>query len=251
MTTIAGARALVTGGANGIGAGVVRALAAAGAHVTVADVDAARGSVLAAAVSGEFVVLDVSSAAAWAALIDASAPFDIVHLNAGVSTTPTFRLEVAPLPLTDVTDDAYRRVMAINVDGVVLGARSVIPAMAASGGGTIVITASMAGLGPVPMDPIYGLSKHAVVGLAKALAAGLATSNIDVHAICPGFVETDLLDAPTIGVIKDALGGLLTVDDVVALVLDAVTSTGKTGTLWTINAGPDGPLREERPGLSV
>jgi NAD(P)-dependent dehydrogenase (short-subunit alcohol dehydrogenase family) len=242
MTAIAGAAALVTGGAKGIGAGVVRALAAGGAGVTIADVDEDAGAQLAAEVGGRFVALDVTDPAAWKALVEASEPFTIVHLNAGVTTTPTFRMETAPLPLTDVTDDAYRRIMAINVDGVVFGARAVLPKMAAAGGGTIVITASMAGLVAVPMDPIYGLTKHAVVGLARALAAGLASSNVDVHAVCPGFVETALLDAPTTAAIKAAMG-ILDVADVVDVTVEAIASAGRTGTLWTVMAGPDGTVR--------
>ena len=87
----------------------------------------------------------------------------------------------------------YRRAMGANLDGVVFGINAVMPAMRARGGGSIVVTASLAGLAPVPMDPIYAANKHAVVGLVRSLGPALAGDGIRINAICPGFADTAII----------------------------------------------------------
>lgn len=188
-------RALVTGGASGIGAALVADLAASGHHVTVADLDLDRARAVAGAVSGDAVRLDVGDAGAWDALVANSEPFDIVCLNAGTTTNRDVigPAEIDVPPLTNVSLEAYRRIMAANVDGVVLGARAVIPAMCERRSGHILVTASIASFVPIPPDPVYGLTKYAVSGLVKSLAPRLAEYDVCISAICPGFVDTPLL----------------------------------------------------------
>jgi NAD(P)-dependent dehydrogenase (short-subunit alcohol dehydrogenase family) len=85
------------------------------------------------------------------------------------------------------------RVRAVNLDGVLLGVRVLAPTMAASGGGAIVATASLAGLGPYADDPMYAATKHGIVGFVRSVAPQLAARGVRLHAICPGGVDTGLL----------------------------------------------------------
>ncbi len=192
---LAGKVALVTGGAGGLGSATARALAAAGATVALADLDPA-GAAIADEIGGLFVAADVSGLDANRELVDRvgreCGGLDLVHLNAGVASG---------IGLGDDFDaERYRRVMAINLDGVVYGTVAALPALRGRGGGAIVATASLAGLTAVPFDPIYAANKHAVVGLARSLGLGLAVEGIRFNAICPGFAESGII-AP----IRDAL----------------------------------------------
>ncbi len=192
---LADRRAIVTGGASGIGKATAIAMADLGAQVVVTDIDEAGGAQVAEQVGGSFAMLDVGDPAAWDRVIATAGPFDIAFLNAGIST----RQGLPPsddLPITTLTDEAYRRIMSINVDGVVFGTRAVMPGMIERGSGDIVCTASVAGLVPVGMDPIYGLTKHAVVGFVRSVAATLDTDDapdVCISAICPGFTDTNII----------------------------------------------------------
>src|SRR5581483_9997523 len=159
----AGKVAVVTGGASGVGAAVVRRLAGAGASVLLVDVDEARGAPLAGEVGGRFVAADAGDPAAWdrvvGTAVDELRGLDLVHLNAGIPTGPY------PVAIDDTSDAQYRRVMGVNVDGVFFGVRRCVPPMAEAGGGSIVVTSSLAGVMPLPQDPVYGATKHAVLGL--------------------------------------------------------------------------------------
>lgn len=193
--TLADRRAIVTGGASGIGKATAITLADLGADVVVTDIDEAGGAAVAERVGGTFAMLDVADPAAWDRVVSTAGPFDIAFLNAGIST----RQGLPPadgLPILGLDDEAYRRIMSINVDGVVYGTRAVMPAMIDRGGGDIVCTASLAGLVPVGMDPVYGLTKHAVVGFVRSVAAALAepdAPDVCISAICPGFTDTNIL----------------------------------------------------------
>ena len=196
-----GAVVLVTGGANGIGAAAAGRLASRGAHVVVADVDE-RGTDVAAGTGGLFVRCDVrepaDNEAAVAAAIAAFGGLDVAFLNAGVSTT-SVRLGTSAWDLA-----AYRRACAINVDGVFFGVNAALPALRDRGRGALVLTASLAGLTAVPDDPIYAATKHAVVGLARALGPALAADHVAVNALCPGFADTAIKRA---GPASDRRGG--------------------------------------------
>src|SRR5919204_2640873 len=157
--------ALVTGGASGIGAAIVALLRAEGADVQVLDLQ-----------NG----VDVSDPRAW----DDVGAVELACLNAGVVTR---QREIAR-----VSDDAYRRVLAANVDGVVFGVRRL--AQVLESGSAIVATASLAGLTPLPNDPIYTLTKHAVVGFVRSVAPQLQEQGIRINVVAPGIADTPMID---------------------------------------------------------
>jgi NAD(P)-dependent dehydrogenase (short-subunit alcohol dehydrogenase family) len=218
MTTrmdLDGRRALVTGGASGIGKGTARRLVEHGANVVVGDIDEDGGRSFAAELGAVFVQLDVADPAAWDRVVATSGPFDIAFLNAGVSTNSANPpgqpqgFDLVEFPVVAMPDAAYRRIMSVNVDGVVFGTRALLPAMLEGGRGDIVVTASMAGLGPIAFDPVYGLTKHAVVGFVRSMASALDLHpghDVCISAICPGFTDTNILTPELKQVISD--GGL-------------------------------------------
>ncbi|MBH79179.1 MAG: dehydrogenase [Gammaproteobacteria bacterium] len=210
---------LVTGAASGIGAAVARQLAQGGAKVAVMDVNEQAGVEVAAEIGGEFIRCDVSDYdnfdGAIAACVERLGVPDYAHLNAGVMTVGQSE---AFLPLEEVTLEQYRRIIGVNLDGVFNGLKSLLPRMRDNGGG-ITATASIAGLGPLPFDPLYGTTKHAVVGLVRAVAAANEGSGLRINCICPGGVDT--------AIIPDALkaGGFnaMTPDVMAAEVVDLLT----------------------------
>lgn len=229
MGQFEGRRALVTGGASGIGRATARRLAAEGAHVTVADVDVQLGKECAAEIGGDFVELDVSDPAAWAELAESLAAdgLHLAFLNAGVTT-----LGMDPV---EVSDAAYRRIMGVNVDGVFFGTRALAPIIQRSGGGDIVCTASLAGLIPFSPDAVYNLTKHAVVGWIRGAAPSLAGRGVRLNALCPALVDTPLLGEAR--AIIDAAGlPMLHADDIAEAYVVAATS-GRSGLLWVCRPG--------------
>ena len=223
--------ALITGGASGIGRAVARKLAERGARLLIADVDQDGGTAVAEEVGGRFVLTDVTdfeaNKAAVGAAVDAYGGLDFAFLNAGVSTGMTLGEEF------DV--ERYRRVMGINLDGVVDGAHAALAALRARGGGDIIATASLAGLTAVPFDPIYGANKHAVVGLVRGLGPVYEGEGVRVNAICPGFADTKILGDMRSQLEAAGLEVLTaeTVADGVLSILDAKV----TGTCWYVQPG--------------
>jgi NAD(P)-dependent dehydrogenase (short-subunit alcohol dehydrogenase family) len=223
--------ALVTGGAGGIGRAMCRALAGRGHRVVVADLDEPAARAVAAEVGGVAAGLDVRSPAQSQAAVDlaldAYGRLDVVVLNAGISSG---QAGADPLDL-----DAYRRIVSINVDGVVFGVDAAVPVLRRSGGGTIVATASLAGLVPMATDPLYALTKSAVVGYVRSLAEPLAEHGVRINALCPGFTDTAIL-----GIARSALDAadfpLLRPEEVAAALL-AVLDAGGTGEAWFVQAG--------------
>jgi NAD(P)-dependent dehydrogenase (short-subunit alcohol dehydrogenase family) len=190
VSRLAGKIALVTGAASGLGRATARALAAEGAVVVAADIDAPGARAVAEETGGHAVACDVSeledNRAAVAFAVETCGGLDLVHLNAGVGSG------------CGVGDDfdlaLYRRAMGANLDGVVFGLHVVLPALRARGGGAIVATSSLAGLTGVPYDPLYSANKHAVVGLTRSLGPGLAQEGIRFNAVCPGFAESPIIE---------------------------------------------------------
>ncbi len=185
--------ALVTGGASGIGAEVCRKLAAAGARVALLDVDEGRGGALADAIGARFIRCNVADPDDWRAAVAAcmeqlGVP-DYAHLNAGVMSVGAEQPFVAidELPLA-----SYRRIVGVNLDGVVFGLQALMPRMR-SRGGAITVTASLVGLVPLPIDPMYSATKHALVGLVRSVAAAAPESELRINAICPGGVDTPIV----------------------------------------------------------
>jgi NAD(P)-dependent dehydrogenase (short-subunit alcohol dehydrogenase family) len=245
ITDLTGKVVLVTGGANGIGRAAARRLAAGGAYVVVADIDREQGERVASEVAGSFVRCDVRELAdnntAVAETLARFGALDIAFLNAGVATTD-FGLG-ANFDLA-----AYRRAMAINVDGVFFGVHAALPALRRRGGGAIVITASLAGLMAVPQDPVYCANKHAVVGLVRALGPALADQGIAVNALCPGFADTGIIR--DVRVLIDRAGIPVMAPERVAQALVDVLASDETGQAWYVQPGrPSEPFDFRRvPG---
>jgi NAD(P)-dependent dehydrogenase (short-subunit alcohol dehydrogenase family) len=238
MHSLADKVALITGGASGLGRATALMLAEQGAVVIVADVDEDQGTEVAEQVGGHFIKTDVSdleaNKAAVAFAIERGGSIDLAYLNAGVTSGCGIGEDF------DLTK--YRRAMGINLDGVVFGAHAASEAMRTQGtGGAIVATASLAGLMGIPMDPIYSVNKHGVVGLTRALAPILAQDAIRFNAVCPGFADTAILDGA-----QDALKAqgfpIMTAEEVAGVVVELLTNDA-SGECWFVQLNNHGPFR--------
>ncbi len=213
--------AIVSGGASGIGLAAARRLHAAGTSIVLLDLNAAAGEEAARDLGGRFIRLDVGEPDEWeaavASVVAESGGIDIAFLNAGVITGEADVAAVSPAQ--------YQRIMRANVDGVFYGARAVVPAMVERGGGAIVATASLAGLIAYSPDPVYALTKTAVVGLVRALAPQLSEKGITINAICPGLVDTPLLSPEAKAVAVAADFPLIPVTDIAEAVYGRVVGS--------------------------
>ncbi len=209
--------ALVTGGRSGIGAAIVSALEREGADVRVLDL--ADG-------------FDVSDPRAW----DDVDAVDLACLNAGVVTREA--------DITRIDDEQYRRILGANVDGVVYGVRRLAQVMER---GSIVVTASLAGLTATEADPLYALTKHAVVGFVRSAAPQLAARGIRLNMVNPGFVDTPMLDEVGRAAFEAAGFPLLRPEDVASAVLRAAEDD-EVGQAWIVQPGRD-PMRFRFPNL--
>jgi NAD(P)-dependent dehydrogenase (short-subunit alcohol dehydrogenase family) len=186
---------LVTGGASGIGAALCSQLAAEGSLVVVADRDAAGAARLADAIGGEALALDVTDGPGFTAaadqLVARHGRLDHLFNNAGVGLAGEVR---------DLSEADWRRIIDVDIWGVVNGIRAVYPHLIAQGFGHIVNTASGAGLSPRPGMTPYAMAKHAVVGLTTSLRPEAARHGVRVSAVCPGFIATDIMNStPYVG----------------------------------------------------
>jgi NAD(P)-dependent dehydrogenase (short-subunit alcohol dehydrogenase family) len=211
-------KALVTGSAGGLGRAIVARLRAEGYDVQ--ELDLTTG-------------FDVTDPAAW----EEVGPVDLACLNAGVLTGED---DVAAL-----TPEQYRRAVAVNVDGVVFGVRRLAQVM--EPGSAIVATASLGGLVEVPEDPVYGLTKFAVVGFVRSAASQLAARGIRLNALCPSWADTPLVPDELRGRIHERGWRLLEPDDVAAGVMAAARSEGH-GEAWIVQVGRE-PLAFKYPGV--
>jgi NAD(P)-dependent dehydrogenase (short-subunit alcohol dehydrogenase family) len=197
-------RALVTGGEGGLGSAIRARLEDEG-YDEVESLDLTTG-------------FDVADPAAW----ERVGSVDLACLNAGVLTgEKDIRL---------LSDEQYRRAVAVNIDGVVFGIRRLARVMEH---GSIVVTASLAGLVGMPSDTVYSLTKHAVVGLVRSVAPQLEP--VRINAVCPGIADTPMIDAQ-----REAFAAagfpLLAPSEVAEAVWRAATSSG-TGEAWFVQPG--------------
>ncbi|RWM05549.1 MAG: SDR family oxidoreductase [Mesorhizobium sp.] len=187
---IAGRHALVTGGGSGVGKAIALALADVGVAVTISG----RREAVLAEVAKESdrifaIAADVTNETEMAALYEkaeaARGPFDIVVANAGMAGS-------APAHKTSPAD--WRRTLDVNLTGAFLTVKPALAGMIARKAGRIIFVASTAGLKGYAYVAPYVAAKHGVVGLMRALATETAKSGVTVNAVCPGFVETDMLE---------------------------------------------------------
>jgi NAD(P)-dependent dehydrogenase (short-subunit alcohol dehydrogenase family) len=198
-------KALITGGEGGLGRAMRARLEREAYEVESLDL-----------VTG----FDVTDPVAW----ERVQSVDLAVLNAGILT--------AEIDLTKLSTEDYRRAVAVNVDGVVFGVRRLAQVM---DGGTIIATASLAGLVGMPLDSIYSLTKHAVVGFVRSIAPVLAP--IKVIAICPGIADTAMLDQHgQREMFEDAGFPLLRPEEVADAMWLAANSEG-TGECWFVQPG--------------
>ena len=224
---------LITGAASGFGKAVAQQLVGRGEQVVLLDVNDADGQAVADELGAPYLHCDVSDydevLATTAKAAEIAGGLDAFFLNAGITSGCGFG--------DDFDVAKYRRAMGINLDGVVFGVQAALPVLQRRGGGSIVCTASMAGLTGTPFDPLYGANKHAVVGLVRALGPALQPQGISINAFCPGFAETKIIVD-----IKEHLQGvgvpIIPVEKAAASVLK-IFDSGETGQAWLLQAGRD------------
>ena len=228
MSALRDKNVLITGAASGIGRALASAALEAGARATLVDIDEGALAEVAAGSDATLVAMSVADGDAWKKLAEPEGGWDFVALNAGVMSAP----RDAPAEASDfmvITDDQYRRIVGVNLDGVAFGLRTTLPRLADTG--AIVATASVAGLLGFAADPAYSMTKHGVIGLVRSVAAQLAMQGRPqrVCAICPGGVQTNI--------VPDFMAG--TMDD--AAMMDPAVIAAEIVDLWT--SGENGEVR--------
>lgn len=237
--SLAGRRVLITGGASGIGAGIVRGFALQGAETHFLDIDEAAGTALAADTGAAFTHCDLTDIAALRAAITAaeSDGFDVLVNNAARDDRHD---------LADLTPEMWQRAIATNLTHHVFAAQAVAPAMAAKGGGAIVNMGSVTWLRGRPGMIGYSASKAAISGITRTLARELGEQGIRVNAVLPGAILTErqarLWASPEKEaeyIAMQALKRRLTPAEVVAMVLFVASDAarGCTGQEFIVDAG--------------
>ncbi len=183
VSALSGKHALVTGGGRGIGEAIARALAGAGARVTVCGRGEADLKKVAQDIAGDHVVADLTDRASTDRMLAAVGAVDILVNNAGIA-------ESAPLEAT--TDALWDRIVELDATSPFRITRALVPGMVAKNWGRVVNVASNAGVSGYAYTSAYCAAKHALVGVTRALAVDLARTGVTINALCPGWVDTQM-----------------------------------------------------------
>ena len=244
--------AVITGGGSGIGRATAQRLAKEGAAIVIADLDEQGGAqsvklIESAGARAMFIKADVTRESDARRMLEAAREkfgrLDILHNNAGIADGPPGFPAAAA--------EQWRLVLEIDLYAVVLGCWLAAPIMTASGGGAIVNTASMAGLYPHPLDPIYGAAKAAVVNFTYSLAPWASERKIRVNCVCPGITDTPMvrrgIEAATAVGMKSWLPSKIIQPEEIA---DAVLSLIRDDTLFgrALEVRPTGRRLVDTPG---
>ena len=251
MASLQGRHALVTGGGRGIGRAIAAALTQAGAAVTIVGrSDKALAGVVGQGEAAGYVIADVTDAKAVdngvRQAVAARGPIDLLIANAGTATA---------VPFTKATPDQFREMFDVHVLGMMHPVQAVLGGMIERGFGRIVAVASIVGLRASPNVSPYTTAKHAMVGLMRSVALETAGSGVTVNAVCPGYVDTDLIRGPLDRLVEkgtskqDALarftsrvpiGRLVRPDEVAEAVLYFCSPVAAATTGATLVIGADG-----------
>ena len=230
MPTIApGSVALVTGGTGGFGRALAALLTDREVTVVLADLDGDAARQTADDLGAHFQPLDVTDRAANAAVVAQveaeHGRLDAAFLNAGIAGWSRDALDV----------DELLRVVDVDLFGVVYGTEAALPALRRAGGGSLVVTASLAGLSPMSTDPGYSVAKGGAVAFVRSMAPRLAAENISITAVCPGFADTAIID-PIREEFEKAGFPVLTADEVADAML-AAWASGEPGAAYIVQPG--------------
>ena len=228
--------ALITGGARGMGAADARMLVKEGAKVVIGDILDAEGQALADELgdSARYVHLDVSNAEEWTAAVETAlssfGKLNVLVNNAGI-------VQVGPLKTLDVA--RWQKVLDVNLTGPMLGTKAVIGPMIDAGGGSIINISSIEGLRGAAYVHSYVASKWGLRGLTKSSALELASSNIRVNSIHPGFIRTPMTEHLPEDMVQTPLGRPGTPDEVATFVvfLASDESSFSTGSEFVVDGG--------------
>lgn len=228
--------ALITGGARGMGAADARMLVKEGAKVVIGDILDAEGQALADELgdSARYVHLDVSNAEEWTAAVETAlssfGKLNVLVNNAGI-------VQVGPLKTLDVA--RWQKVLDVNLTGPMLGTKAVIGPMIDAGGGSIINVSSIEGLRGAAYVHSYVASKWGLRGLTKSSALELASSNIRVNSIHPGFIRTPMTEHLPEDMVQTPLGRPGTPDEVATFVvfLASDESSFSTGSEFVVDGG--------------
>jgi NAD(P)-dependent dehydrogenase (short-subunit alcohol dehydrogenase family) len=231
-----GVTALVTGGADGIGAGIAERLAAEGMHVVIADRDEKQGPITAERVGGSFLRTDLADRADVRAAVDAAGPVGVLVNNAGGSEEPYF-------PTADPA--RWERALDLNLRAVMLATQLVLAPMRERGGGAIINIASTAGLGTAGHDsPEYAVAKAGVVRFTACLAPWRDTMAVRANCICPGLVDTPASRRSRSRMTRDELAALppvMSPADIAAAAMEFLADDTLAGRIMLCRRGGEPP----------
>lgn len=229
---------VVTGAGSGLGLAVTKIAARQGARVAALDVNDVTGNKVARETGAHFIHCDVAENSDWMHAAERIQEIGVPHylfLNAGIQVAEP-DADLSEYQFQSVSLANYEHMLGVNVGGVVLGLKALLPLM--RDGGAIVVTSSLAGLLPYAVDPLYSMTKHAVAGLVRSLGRELAKRNININAICPGGIDTAIIPH------QQRAGAVFMSPDNVADEVVRLFETEETGRTWA-------KLSDERPAFIV